>query len=117
MEDRTMCVSRKNLVRAAGGLLLASAVWWASRNGVTVTNESGQPVRDLSVGVCDRTIRLGDLAPGTSAAATFGTPRDEADFRVRGVLANGTVIDETCGYVVWEDYGSQFRLVIRPDGT
>jgi hypothetical protein len=111
-----MRVSRKNLARAAGVLLAVSAVWWASRNGVTVTNGSEQMVHDLSVEVCDRTIRLGDLAPGASASASFGTPRPEDVLRVRCTLADGTVIDEYGAYVVWTDYGQQFRLVIRPDG-
>jgi hypothetical protein len=112
-----VCASWKKRVRLGCGILVAvSLLWCASRNSVTVTNESGQTVRDLSVVICDRTFRLDDLEPGASASASFGTPRDESSFRVRGTLADGTVIDDTSGYVVWEDYGKQFHVVIRPDG-
>ncbi len=91
-------------------------LWFASRNRVIVTNESGQPISDLTVEVCDTTIRFGDLPPGDSMSARFGTSHDESSFTVRGRLEDGTMIDDSCGYVVWEDYASVFRLILRPGG-
>jgi hypothetical protein len=113
-----MSGSRKKLVSATGILLVAIPfAWWVTGNNLIVTNESGQTIRALSVEVCERTIRFGDLESGATVTGSFGTPRDESSFRLRGMLADGTVLDETCGYVVWEDYGQQFRLVIGPGGA
>ena len=32
-------------------------------------------------------------------------------------IRSGTLIDDECGYVVWEDYASTFRLTIGPGGA
>lgn len=92
------------------------AAWFLSRNRLFVANESGQVVRNLSILVCDCTIEFGDLPPGGQAFARFGTPADESSFTVRGRLDDGTTIDESCGYVVWEDYNQAFHIIIRPSG-
>jgi hypothetical protein len=92
------------------------AIWSVSRNRLVVTNESDQLIRFLTVEVCGRTIRLGDVPPGGSVSARFGTPADDDVFVVRGRLEDGTVISESCGYVVWEDHGRRFDLVILPGG-
>jgi hypothetical protein len=102
------------------GLAAIPAGWalcFAPRNRVIVTNEAGQYVRGLTVEVCDTTIRFGDLSPGESRSARFGTPADEDLFTVHGRLEDGTLIDDDCGYVVHEDYASVFRLTIGSGGA
>jgi hypothetical protein len=85
--------------------------------GLAAIPAAGQHVRDLTVEVCDTTIRFGDLPPGESRSARFGTPADKDLFTVRGRLEDGTPINDIGGYVVWEDYASVFRLTIGPDGA
>jgi hypothetical protein len=97
-------------------LAAVTVAWQLSRNRVMVTNETGQPILALTIEVCGQTIAFGDVSPGGSVLARFGTSADEDHFTVRGRLADGTVIDDTCGYIVWEDYGSRFQIVIRPGG-
>lgn len=108
---------RRRFRRGLPALPAGGAVWFAARNRVVVTNEAGRGVRALTVEVCDRTIRFGDLPPGGSASARFGTSADESSSAVRGRLDDGTPIHDTCGYVVWEDYGRVFRLASCPGGV
>src|SRR5579859_2625806 len=90
------------------------AIWFASRNRLIITNDAGQSVRGLTVEVCDTPFHFEHISPGESVSARFGTPADESGFTVRGRLQDGTTIDDSCGYVVWEDYASVFRITIGP---
>jgi hypothetical protein len=95
-------------------LVVVFGAWSIARNRVVVVNESGQRVHSLVVEVCGKTIRLGDIPPGGSACAAFGTPVDESHFELRGRLEDGTEVNDSGGYVVWEDYGRRFVIVIGP---
>jgi hypothetical protein len=116
MRRRRFLVGLAALPAGLTALSAGWAVWLASRNRLVITNESGQFVRSLTVEVSDQIIHFGDLPPGRSASASFGTPADESMFAVRGRLEDGTSIDDSCGYVVWEDYARTFHLAIRPGG-
>ena len=100
------------VLATAGGFIYAE-----TRNRLTVTNESGQPVQDLTVTVGGETIGFGDISPGDSKRARFRFS-DEATFLVRGRLADGAEIDDYVGYVVWEEslFGINAVLTIRPRG-
>src|SRR5437764_13432053 len=91
---------------------------WATRNRLTVTNESGQVVRDLTVGVGGEMLRFGDLVPDASASAHFRIGHEES-FEVRCRLVDGTEIHESEGYLVWADdlFGVAVALTIRADGV
>src|SRR5262245_57629483 len=86
-------------------------IWLLSRNRFVVKNETGQQVRSLTVEVCDRTFSFGNLTPGGSVSARFGTPDDESDFLVRYWLEDGTRVEDRCGYVVWENHGHGFLIL------
>ena len=109
-------MSRRWFLLGLLGLPAAWAVRLAARNRLVVSNDSGQVVRSLTISVCEQTIAFGDLPPDVSASAHFGTPSDESRFAVQGRLNDGTRIDDSCGYVVWEDYFREFFLSIRSDG-
>jgi hypothetical protein len=101
--------------------LAAVPVGWAIRfalsNRVVIVNSAGQPVRALTVTVCGESFHFADIPPGGSVSARFGTPQDESGFEVRRQLADGTAFNDACGYVVWEDFGRRFHLVIQPSGA
>src|SRR5262249_45722849 len=105
--------TRRNVIAGLALVLFSLLVVGVSRNRGVVVNGSGQTVRSLTVKVCGKTIRLGDIPPGGTASASFGAPEHESSFEVRGQLEDGKIIHEQCGYVVWEDFGSRFCIVIR----
>jgi hypothetical protein len=109
-------MQRRRLLLWLATIPATGPLWFGSRNKLVVTNESGQTLHGLSVEVCDRIFALGDLASGNSASARFGPPADESGFVVRARLADGTSIEESCGYVVWEDYARRFHIAIRAGG-
>jgi hypothetical protein len=91
---------------------------FAPTNRVTVVNASGQTAHDVRMTACGVTTELGDIPPGGSASARFGTPSDDDYIAVHGYLKDGTAIDEpSCVYIVWEEYFRRFVIVIRADGT
>jgi hypothetical protein len=91
-------------------------VLWMPKNRFEVVNETGQTIRGLTVKVSDRTIRFGDLKPGSSVSAFFYTPDDETYFEIQCVTDAGTPIREAVEYFAWEEYFEYQVLVIRPDG-
>jgi hypothetical protein len=97
-------------------LPLGWAAWSALRNRFVIVNESGQAIRWLTVVVCGKSYRFVDIETNGQVSAQFGTPRDESLFKVNGQFADSVEFNDFCGYVVWEDYGQQFRLTIKPDG-
>jgi hypothetical protein len=92
-------------------------IYVETRNRLTVTNESGQPVQDLTVTVCGETIGFGDFSPGDSKCARFRFGGD-ATFLVHGRLADGVEVDDYVGYVASEEgvFGVNAVLTIRPRG-
>lgn len=109
-------VVKKYVIATVVVLPVLLLIVWVSRNRLDVANESGQVIRHLTITVCDKTVRFKDIPPGNSVSATFGTPRDQSIFEVGGQLQDGTKFIDYCGYVVWEDYGKRFHLIIRPAG-
>ncbi len=107
---------RRRFLIGLTALPIGGAVWFAARNRFVVANDTGQPIRWLTVGVCGESFRFADIPPGGSASAAFGTPCDESEFEVRGRLTDGEEFADSCGYVVWEDYGRQFRFTIASGG-
>src|SRR5262249_26737107 len=97
--------TRRNVIAGLALVLFALLVIGVSRNRVVVVNESGQTVRSLTVKVCGKTIRFGDIPPGGTASASFGAPEHESSFEVRGQLDDWKIFNEQGGYVVWADYG------------
>jgi hypothetical protein len=98
--------------------VLWASYWLMTRNRLTVINESGLEIHGLTIGVHDETIRLGDLAPGSSTSAHFRIGHEEV-FEVYCRLSDGTEVHEYDGYVVWEDdlFGVSVKLTIQPRGT
>jgi hypothetical protein len=91
---------------ACAVLVLAAAVGWAvwrwTPATFTVWNESGQPVLGLAVEVGGRTFRFGTVPPGGEVRGSFHIDQEDV-VTVRGRLADGTPVEESCGYVVWEE--------------
>lgn len=108
---------RRRFLIGLAALPVGWAAWSASRNRVLVANDTGQTIRWLTIKVCGESFRFADILPGGSVSAAFGTPRDESEFVVRGEFDDGMGFADSCGYVVWEDYGRRFRLVVRPGGA
>jgi hypothetical protein len=81
------------LVLLAGGLFVAGClvVDSAPTNRVTVVNASGQTARAVHIEVCGKCTDLGDIPPGGSASARFGTPSGDHYIAIRGRLLDGTV--------------------------
>ena len=73
---------RRRFLIGLAALPVGGAVWLAARNRFVVANDAGQPIRLLSVRVCDESFRFVDVPPGGSVSATFGTPIDESGFDV-----------------------------------
>jgi hypothetical protein len=92
-------------------------VRWVPTNRVVIVNESGRTAHTVCIEVCDKTTAVGDLPAGGSASVWFGTPSQEDSITIRCRLQDGTVIDESCFYIVWEQYFSRCVIVIREDGT
>lgn len=100
-------------------LVLSAAVggWTITYNQFHITNDTGQEVFDLAVDVNGRVKHLGLLRPGGDVTGRIGRVADEATLHMTGRLADGTVIDEYCGYVVWEDVGRTVSAALLPDGS
>jgi hypothetical protein len=95
---------------------VAGVGWFFARNRLDVVNRSGQKVEALTVNVCDRTFSFGEVLPGASVSTRFGRPDHESTFDIGGKMEDGTLINESCGYVVWEDIAQTFQIVICPSG-
>ena len=107
---------RRRFLIGRGTRPIGWAAWSASQNRVVVANDAGPLIRWLTVEVCGDPFRFADIPPGGSVSVAFGTPRDESRFDIRGQFADGAEFADSCGYVVWEDYGRRFRLAVKPGG-
>jgi hypothetical protein len=108
----------KSRAVVAGFLLLGLAdltLRSPARHHFTVTNESGQTVQDLVVEVGPDTRRYKHFPPSGAVSASFRF-NNEATFRIKGRLADGTVFDDSAGYVVWENLVVRSRIVIGEGG-
>src|SRR5437773_1697628 len=101
----------------AGVAVVAVACWvvWPRPNRLVVSNESGQAIRLLTVTVGGETTRFEDLPAGAQVSARFRIASDD-HYVVRGLLADGTVIADDCGYVSNGMDGVLATFVIRPGG-
>lgn len=86
-------------------------------NQVMILNASGQHVSGVSVEACGRRVECGDLASGGTTRAWYHTPSHEDNLVVRARLADGTEIDHTGMYIVWEEYFTRRVLIIREGGS
>ena len=110
-------MTRRRFLFGLAALPLGAGVWFASRNQFVITNHSGHAIRGLTVAVSDASFRFMNIPIGESVAASFGSPSVESVFNIRGQFDDGSEFADSCGYVVWEDRGRQFRLVIEPGGV
>ncbi|MBN9118681.1 MAG: hypothetical protein J0I06_05915 [Planctomycetes bacterium] len=107
----------KNRYFAVVLVAVVLAIRWAPTNRVRIVNGSGQTVHGVRADGCGRSTDLGDIPPGGSVACWFGTPRNEDVLNVWGHLGDGTPLQESSLYIVWEDYFRSDVVVIRADGT
>ena len=112
-----MFVNRCLIAGVFGLIGFWALCWWATRNRFTITNESGQVIRELTVSVSGDTSSFGTLTPGASGEAHFAIS-NEASFHVTGTLADGTRVDVWTGYVVWEEdiFGVMVEIRVLPEG-
>lgn len=110
-------MTRRRFLLGLAALPLGAGVWFASRNHFVITNHSGQAIRGLTVAVTDASFQFMNISIGESVAASFGSPFDESVFTIRGQFDDGSEFADSWGYVVWEDRGRHFRMVIEPGGV
>lgn len=87
---------------AAGAVTAGVKQWFLPLATINIENQSGQALRYLEVrfknSVSDATWQLKPLAVGERAVARIHIP-GEGGYTVRAVLADGSVVKESQGYV------------------
>lgn len=96
-------------------LVFACGVWRLTPATFTLENQSGQPIRSLTIEVAGKTFRYQDVPPGGTVSGSFRVQQEES-LLIRGRLADGTEFAEPHGYVVWEDFAPHVDVVVRPGG-
>ena len=100
------------------GLMLVAGcgVWRWTPATFTIKNESGQPIRSMTVDVAGKSFQFADIPPGETVSGSFHVSHEES-LDVRGLLADGTKFADGYGYVVWEEFAPQINAVVRISGT
>jgi len=111
MNGRRMFIN--SLVAVAGVV----SYRWIFRNRLSFVNESGQNVSDLVISVGGEDFRFASVTPGGIVTIIFKVYHEER-FKVDFLLADGTRVQESEGYVTWEEslFGIHARLVVKESG-
>ena len=89
---------KKRIIVAILIACVAFAVWAIVQNRMTVTNNTGVTVQKVVVTVCGITYKFADIPDGKSKTRRF-TVYYDSGFQVDALLADGTTLTNTFGYV------------------
>ena len=105
------------LVIAVIGLLLSPLVIDAVSNRVRVLNASQQQIKDLRIKVWSQELGREEIPPGRSVGFRFRTEYGDSGLTVTARLKDGTLLEQTDGYVTGGDpfRVERFTVTIHPD--
>ena len=96
-------------------VIVGCAFWRWTPATFSIRNESGQPVRVLTVEVGGKTFQYKDIPMGGEVTGSFHVEQEEV-LDVRGQFADGAEFGDACAYVVWEEFAPHVNVVVRSSG-
>jgi hypothetical protein len=111
--------TRRNYRAVVVVLIIGAAAFAVAReylaNRLTVVNESGQAIKQLSITVGKRPLSFEHLPAGGTAAGQFWIESDDG-FQVDGQLADATPIRDNVGYVTHGMCRERAEFTVKPGG-
>jgi hypothetical protein len=111
---------RRMMLAVAGIAVLCGVVVCSGRtleNRLVVENQSGQPLVWLTIGLhrAGPIVTFKDLPDGGTESTSIKIRGDD-EFMLNGILADGTKVGGSFGYVTSGEYGESPRFIVRKGG-